>query len=636
MDLQKATSPKLIFVDIMEKSKDGVLEFLTEQLFVAGKITSKERFLADVYAREKLSPTGFENGLAIPHGKSDAVKEASFAIARLQNPITEYESIDPNNQVTLVFLLAIPSNEAGSTHLKLLSELVTKLSNPDYLKLFMKAKDSEEIYKLLARQEKNEEPTSIESNELILGVTACPAGIAHTYMAAEALERAGRELGVKVLVEKQGANGIEDRHTTRQISQAKAVIFANDVAVKNSERYAKLPHVNTTVAAPLRNAKELIQEALDKSKNFQPDNESVHLDFEENDGEKSFGMEVKDSVLTGISYIIPIIIAGGMITTFAVLITQIFGLQEVMAEETSWLFLLKSLGGGLLGQIMIPVLAAFMSYSIADKPGLAPGFTGGLAAMTINSGFLGGMLAGLAAGFLMKFMKKHIKAKGALAGFVSFWVYPVVGSLLIGILMLFIIGKPVAFINNGLINWLDTLQGSNALLLGAVLGAMVSFDLGGPVNKAAYAFCIGAMSNGNFIPYAAFASVKMVSAFSVSAACIIRKDLFTKQEKEIGDQTWLLGLAGITEGAIPFMMNDPVRVIASFVAGSAVTGAIVAYFQIGLTVPGAGIFSMGLLDSTMNGLTAALIWFFAAILGAAISTCLLIITRSQKLKKQAL
>ncbi|URT70578.1 PTS 2-O-a-mannosyl-D-glycerate transporter subunit IIABC [Cytobacillus firmus] len=636
MLLQALTSPSLISTGESFHSKQEVIRYLVNQLGDAGKLTNKEDFLQAVIDREKLSPTGFEGGLAIPHGKSASVKEAGFAIATLRTPLTDWESIDPNNKVQLVILLAIPESEAGSTHLSLLSEFVTRLSNESYKNELLQAKTNTELFERLDKTEDvHMNAAEKKLDKTVLAITACPAGIAHTYMAAEALIKAGKEMGVDVFVEKQGANGIEDRHTTNLLKKADAIIYANDVAIKEEERFAHLPKVKTSVAAPLRNAKSLLQEALDKAaktpkKEYNPTQGSASND-EETD-EKSFKTEIKDSILTGISYIIPVIVAGGMTLAAAVLISQAFGLQDVYAEEGSWLWLLRQLGGGLLGQLMIPILAAYMAYSIADKPALGPGFAAGVAANLIGSGFLGGMLGGFLAGFFLKYLKKKVQPKGTFAGFISFWVYPVVGTLVVGSIMLFVVGEPLALLNQGLLNWLSSLSGTNAILLGAILGAMVSFDLGGPVNKAAYTFCIGAMASGNFIPYAAFASVKMVSAFSVTGATIIGKKYFTKQEQEIGKQTWLLGLAGITEGAIPFMINDPLRVIPSLIAGSAVTGAIVAYFNIGLNVPGAGIFSLALVQGQPLFIAAS-IWLGAALLGALISMILLIATRKSKLRK---
>ena len=321
-----------------------------------------------------------------------------------------------------------------------------------------------------------------------------------------------------------------------------------------------------------------------------------------------------------------------MILAFAVLFAQAFGMQDVYNTQGSWLNMYRQLSGQLLGTILVPVLAAYMSFSIADKPGLAPGFAAGVAANMIGGGFLGGMVGGYVAGYTAKSLKKYFPAKGTFAGFISFWVYPVLGTLITGTLMLFVVGTPVVALNNFLIEWLNSLTGTNAAILGAVIGAMVSFDLGGPINKAAYTFCIAAMTSGNLIPYAVFASVKMVSAFGITIATMIGKTLFTENEREIGKSTWILGLAGITEGAIPFMLEDPVRVIASLVTGSIVTGAIVASFGIGLDVPGAGIFSIFMLKGQPM-LLAITVWLGAAIVGAIIAAILLIVTRKQKLNK---
>ncbi|ANU24177.1 PTS 2-O-a-mannosyl-D-glycerate transporter subunit IIABC [Planococcus donghaensis] len=634
MMLSNLTSPSLISTKQSFASKEEAIQFLIEQLAAEGKISSKEEFFQAVMDREALSPTGFEGGLAIPHGKSSVVKEASFAVATLEHPLGTWESLDPNNQVELIILLAIPKAEEGSTHLSLLAELATRLSDETYKNNLLQATTSMELFERLDTEKvQNTSPDTVDLGKTILAITACPAGIAHTYMSAEALVKAGKELGVNVYVEKQGANGIEDRHTKELLKKADAVIFAVDVAVKDEERFKHLPKVKTSVAAPLRNAKNILQQALDKAEKSTKREFLDTADLEDDADNKSIKMEVKDSVLTGISYIIPIIVAGGMTLAAAVFISQAFGLQEIYNTEGSWLWLLRQLGGTLLGQLMIPILAAYMAYSIADKPALGPGFAAGVAANLIGSGFLGGMLGGLLAGYFMKFLKQKIKAKGTFAGFVSFWLYPVVGTLVVGSIMLFVIGRPLAFLNEGLISWLTGMSGTNALILGAIIGAMVSFDLGGPVNKAAYTFCIGAMASGNIVPYAAFASVKMVSAFSITGATLYGKQYFTKQEREVGKQTWLLGLAGITEGAIPFMINDPLRVIPSLIAGSAVTGAIVCYFNIGLNVPGAGIFSLALVQG-QPALIAAGIWFGAALIGALISMVLLIGTRKVRIKKE--
>ncbi|WP_243354708.1 PTS 2-O-a-mannosyl-D-glycerate transporter subunit IIABC [Bacillus litorisediminis] len=637
MLLKHLTSPALIHTKQSFSKKEEVIRFLVQKLGEEGKISSEDEFYQAVLDREAISPTGFEGGLAIPHGKSSAVREAAFAVATLSKPIGTWESIDPNNQVELVILLAIPKEEEGSTHLSLLSELVTRLSNESYKNNLLQAQTSKELFESLDSiqqvDEEAEKPNSVKLDKTVLAVTACAAGIAHTYMAAEALQKAAKELGVDIFVEKQGANGIENRHSKELLKEADVVIFATDVAVKDENRYNHLPKLKTSVAAPIKDAKRVLQDALQKAENSSKTEFLDTADFSNEPDRKSIKTELKDSILTGISHIIPVIVAGGMTLAAAVFISQPFGLQDLYAEEGSWLWLLRQLGGTLLGTLMVPILAAYMAYSIADKPALGPGFAAGVAANLIGSGFLGAMLGGILAGYFLKFLKNKVKPIGTFAGFISFWLYPVVGTLVVGSIMLFVVGEPLAALNSGLIQWLEGMSGANAIILGAILGAMVSFDLGGPVNKAAYTFCIGAMASGNIVPYAAFASVKMVSAFSVTGATIIGKKYFTQQEQEVGKQTWLLGLAGITEGAIPFAINDPLRVIPSFIAGSAVTGAIVAFFDIGLNVPGAGIFSLALVQGQPLVIAAG-IWLGAALLGAFISMVLLIVTRKQKLNKE--
>jgi 2-O-A-mannosyl-D-glycerate-specific PTS system IIC component len=633
MNLKKVTNTNLITIDSDLSTKKEVIDFLIDKLYAEKKIRSKEEFLEAVMERESLSETGISEGIAIPHGKSDAVIEASFAIARMKKPVKDWESLEPDNEVTLVFLLAIPTAEAGSTHLELLAELMTKAQDETFLNALKTAPTVDKLYDLLDVDDvKQEKPSNKVYSKTIVAVTACPAGIAHTYMAAEALVKAGEEMGVKVYVEKQGANGVEDRHTAERLREADAAIFAVEVAVKDSERFNHLPIYKCKVAAPIKDGKAVIRAALDKAESEQ---KSEYTIKEEPSKEKeSVLSDIKKSVLTGISYIIPIIVAGGMINALAVLLAQGFGLQELVATEQSWLWCFKQMGSGLLGTIMVPVLSAYMAYSLGDKTALAPGFAAGIAANTIGGGFLCGMLGGLVAGYAVRFLRKAIPAKGTLAGFISFWLYPVLSTIIVGIAIFLLIGKPVAWLNSSLINFLGSMSGSNGALLGAILGIMVSFDLGGPVNKAAYTFCVGAMAEGILMPYAAFASIKMVSGFAITASTKLFKGLFTKEEHEIGNSTWILVLAGITEGAIPFMMGDPIPVIISLCTGSAVTGAIIGSTGIGLDVPGAGIFSLFLLKNGTGAIANAAIWFFAAVLGAAVSTVLLVAFRKYKLRKQ--
>ncbi|MBQ4744553.1 PTS 2-O-a-mannosyl-D-glycerate transporter subunit IIABC [Escherichia coli] len=627
MNLTTLTHRDALCLNARFTSREEAIHVLTQRLAALGKISSTEQFLEEVYRRESLGPTALGEGLAVPHGKTAAVKEAAFAVATLSEPL-QWEGVDGPEAVDLVVLLAIPPNEAGTTHMQLLTALTTRLADDEIRARIQSATTPDELLSALDDKGGTQPSASFSNAPTIVCVTACPAGIAHTYMAAEYLEKAGRKLGVNVYVEKQGANGIEGRLTADQLNSATACIFAAEVAIKESERFNGIPALSVPVAEPIRHAEALIQQALtlkrsDETRTVQQDTQPV----------KSVKTELKQALLSGISFAVPLIVAGGTVLAVAVLLSQIFGLQDLFNEENSWLWMYRKLGGGLLGILMVPVLAAYTAYSLADKPALAPGFAAGLAANMIGSGFLGAVVGGLIAGYLMRWVKNHLRLSSKFNGFLTFYLYPVLGTLGAGSLMLFVVGEPVAWINNSLTAWLNGLSGSNALLLGAILGFMCSFDLGGPVNKAAYAFCLGAMANGVYGPYAIFASVKMVSAFTVTASTVLAPRLFKEFEIETGKSTWLLGLAGITEGAIPMAIEDPLRVIGSFVLGSMVTGAIVGAMNIGLSTPGAGIFALFLLhDNGAGGVMAAIGWFGAALVGAAISTAILLMWRRHAVK----
>ncbi len=627
MNLTTLTDYRAVCVQAQFTDRDRAIRELAMRLVDLGKISDADAFLAEVIHRESLGPTALGEGLAVPHGKSAAVKEAAFAVATLSEPL-EWEGVDGPENVELIFLLAIPPAEAGSTHIEILTELTSRLANDALRARMMASTTAEELLAALDDTPQAEESAVSSSAATIVCVTACPAGIAHTYMAAEYLEKAGRKLGVNVVVEKQGANGIEGRITPSQLQDAKACIFAAEVAIKESERFEGIPTISVPVAEPLRHAEALIERALA----LKPASGARQAQVE-TEAKKSVKTELKQALLSGISFAVPLIVAGGTVLAVSVLLAQILGLQHLFDQENSWLWMYRKLGGGMLGILMVPVLAAYTAYSLADKPALAPGFAAGLAANMIGSGFLGAIAGGLIAGYLMRWVKHHIRLSNRYNGFLTFYLYPVLGVLGAGSLMLFVIGEPVAWLNNSLTAWLNGLSGANALLLGAILGFMCSFDLGGPVNKASYAFCLGAMANGVYGPYAIFASVKMVSAFTVTASTMLAPNLFKQFEIETGKSTWLLGLAGITEGAIPMAIEDPFRVIGSFVLGSMVTGATIGAMGIGLSTPGAGIFSLFLLhDAGLGGVIAAAGWLGAALLGTAISTLILLLWRRQAVK----
>ncbi|MBJ9326334.1 PTS 2-O-a-mannosyl-D-glycerate transporter subunit IIABC [Citrobacter amalonaticus] len=628
MNLTTLTQRDALCLNARFTSREEAIRTLAHRLTALGKIADSDTFLEAVFARENLGPTALGEGLAVPHGKMSAVKEAAFAVATLSKPLS-WEGVDGPEAVDLIFLLAIPQEEAGSTHMQLLTALTTRLADEETRARVMAATSADELLAALDDNGHGPMVATPFNAPTIVCVTACPAGIAHTYMAAEYLEKAGRKLGVNVFVEKQGANGIEGRLTADQLNSASACILAAEVAIKESERFAGIPVLTVPVAEPIRHAEQLIRQALA----LEPQNVK-RVRQEESHQPKGLKTELKQALLSGISFAVPLIVAGGTVLAVAVLLAQIFGLQPLFEQENSWLWMYRKLGGGMLGVLMVPVLAAYTAYSLADKPALAPGFAAGLAANMIGSGFLGAIAGGLIAGYLMRWVKKHLRLSSKFNGFLSFYLYPVVGTLGAGSLMLFVVGEPVAWINNSLTAWLNGLSGANALLLGAILGFMCSFDLGGPVNKAAYAFCLGAMANGVYGPYAIFASVKMVSAFTVTASTLISPRLFKEFEIETGKSTWLLGLAGITEGAIPMAIEDPVRVIGSFVLGSMATGAMVGAMNIGLSTPGAGIFSLFLLhDAGYGGVLAAAGWFGAALVGTVISTLVLLLWRRYAVKQ---
>ena len=628
MNLTTLTHPDAVCVQAQYTSRDEAIRQLTMRLVTLGKITDGNAFLTEVFHRESLGPTALGEGLAVPHGKSAVVKEAAFAVATLREPLS-WEGVDGPENVELIFLLAIPPTEAGSTHIQVLTELTSRLADETLRARVMAATTAAALLAALDDVPQEDDVVAFVDAPTIVCVTACPAGIAHTYMAAEYLEKAGRKLGVNVVVEKQGANGIEGRLTAQQLRTAQACIIAAEVALKESERFQGIPTLSVPVAEPLRHAEALIKRALALPPTGT--HRQVHTG---NDVSKSLKTELKQALLSGISFAVPLIVAGGTVLAVAVLLAQMLGLQHLFEQENSWLWMYRKLGGGMLGTLMVPVLAAYTAYSLADKPALAPGFAAGLAANMIGSGFLGAIAGGLIAGYLMRWVKNHIRLSQRYNGFLTYYLYPVIGVLGAGSLMLFVIGEPVAWINTSLTAWLNGLSGANALLLGTLLGFMCSFELGGPVNKAAYAFCLGAMANGVYGPYAIFASVKMVSAFTVTASTMLAPHLFKPFEIETGKSTWLLGLAGITEGAIPMAIEDPLRVIGSFVVGSMATGAIIGAMGIGLSTPGAGIFSLFLLhDAGMGGAIAAAGWFGAALGGTMLSTLILLFWRRQGVKK---
>lgn len=415
----------------------------------------------------------------------------------------------------------------------------------------------------------------------ILAVTACPTGIAHTFMAAEAIEQAANAKGYEVKVETRGSIGIENELTSDDIKNADAIVLAADTAVP-MERFAGKKLISAPVSDALKDADALIERAL-KADVYKPlTSEADDTQAKEKDSEKSTGFY--KHLMNGVSFMIPFVVAGGI----AIALSFIFGIEAAGVEGTLPAYL-DAMGGAALG-LMVPILAGYISFSIADRPGLAPGMIGGVIANQIGAGFLGGLVAGFLAGYTVELIKKYIKLPKSLQGIMPVLIIPVFGSIITGLLLYYVIGMPVAMVNTGMNQFLLNMSGSNAVILGLIIGLMMAFDMGGPVNKAAYAFGTGTLLTGASATMAAVMATGMVPPLALALATVLFKDKFTSAEKEAGKAAWVLGASFITEGAIPFAAADPFRVIPAMMAGSAITGALVMLFGSTLSVPHGGLF----------------------------------------------
>jgi PTS system fructose-specific IIC component len=595
MNLREMTKEELILLDINCSTKEEVIEKIIDTLSKGGYITSKEEFSKAVFEREKHSPTGLEGGLAIPHGKSKSVKKAVFAAARLKNKISNWESINEDNKVDLVFLLAIPEEEAGTTHLKLLSELSTALMNENFVSSLRNAKNASEFmsalnYKKDSIKEKN------AGSKLVLAVTACATGIAHTYMAAEALEKAGEEMGIRVVVEKQGATGIEDAHTGELIKKADGIIFATDIAPKNIERFNGKPFIRTKVAEPLKNAKNIITRVLDNPDGIIKEDEVR----ETNKKEKKAGLfaDMSQAVLTGISYMIPLLVAAGVMLGIGKLGATPFGLvsqisdPKYAANPNQLIVVLHYLDnfGSLILRFMYPIFAAFAAFSIADRVGLVPGFLGGIFAAGLHftlwgtkngipSGFFGALILGLAAGYIAKFLNEKIKLSKNLNAMKPMLIIPGVSVLLVFLLNFYIVDPVFGSLNLWLTHTIQHAQKAGTLSLSAIIAAATAFDLGGPVNKAAGAIAIGLAADKIFPLTPRVLSI-VIPPIGLGLATILDKyvvgrRVFDEDLRVAGRTSILLGFIAISEGAIPFMLRNPLITIPINIIG-AILGSIVA------------------------------------------------------------
>ncbi|TXL86979.1 fructose-specific PTS transporter subunit EIIC [Streptomyces sp. IB2014 016-6] len=623
----------LVDLDLAAETKEAAARSLAERMVALGRVTDLEGFLADVAAREAQMPTGLDGGIGIPHCRSEHVTEPTLAFGR---PAGGIDFGAPDGPADLIFLIAAPAG-ADDAHLTILSALARRLMDPDFTAALRAATDPAATASLISGEtspaapaEAAAEPEPVQTPDVfrVVAVTSCPTGIAHTYMAAEALEQAGQSEGVEVVVEPQGSAGFT-RIDPAVIAAADGVIFAHDVPVREKERFAGKPTVDVGVKAGINRPAELIAEVRDKAARGETTAAATGSPVDEaGDPGEGYGTKLRKWLMSGVSYMVPFVAAGGLLIAlgFAIggyTVDKAPSVAEhfVWTDSTSWAALLFQIGG-LAFSFLVPVLAGYIAYGMADRPGLVPGFVGGSIALTINAGFLGGLAAGLIAGGTVMAIQR-IKVPAALRGIMPVVVIPLISSAVVGFLMFLVVGKPIAELQKALTDWLSGLSGANAIILGVVLGLMMCFDLGGPLNKVAYAFAVGGLANpndGSLKVMAAVMAAGMVPPLAMALATVVRGALFTRTERENGKAAWVLGGSFITEGAIPFAAADPLRVIPSAMAGGAVTGALSMLFECTLRAPHGGIFVLPLIGNPV-------LYLIAILAGTAVSAALVILLK---------
>ncbi|OJF91896.1 fructose-specific PTS transporter subunit EIIC [Alkalibacterium sp. 20] len=600
MDLKQLTSKQLVRYDIQSTDKATVIKELVRSLSEEGVISDEQAFYGSVMEREATSATGMENGLAIPHGKSDVVNEAAFAVARLEHPVDEWESIDPNNKVELVFLLAIPTSEAGSTHLNVLAELSTRLMNEEYYAQLLGANNSEEFMTRLDRFEKAKKAAPKKAGKTILAVTSCASGIAHTYMAAEALEKAGEKLGYTILTEKQGATGIEDRVTSDMLKKADGVIFATDLPVKEKDRFAGLPFVQTRVADPLKRSEALIKQVLNNpdGKVEVREGDASQRQSPQNGQKQGVLGEIVQAVMTGISYMIPLLVAGGLMMGIAKLGAMPFGLVNEIndisfaTDSNEFFVILHHLDklGFMIFQFIYAIFAAYTAYAIADRVGIVAGFVGGLFANGVHfrfwgiedgiaSGFLGALVLGLLAGYVSRYLNEKIQLNRNLQAMKPMFLIPAISVIVIFLANFYIVDPVFGGLNLAMERAIIASAEGGEIVLSSIIAAATAFDLGGPVNKAAGAINIGLAADGIFPLTARVLSIVIppigLGLATVLDKYIVGKRVFDANLRVTGNTSILLGFLAISEGAIPFMLRNPIITIPINIIG-AILGSLTA------------------------------------------------------------
>jgi fructose PTS system EIIBC or EIIC component len=585
MKITDLLTKETIILHLKAKTKKEVIDELAAKLQEAGVLTDAQAFKEAIFAREAQSTTGVGDGIAIPHAKTAAVKRPAVAFGRSEAGI-DYDALD-GKPSHLFFMIAAPEG-ANNTHLEALARLSSMLMDASFRAQIESASDEEEVLRLIAEREGEEKAektvSSTAKRPKVVAVTACPTGIAHTYMAADALKAKAAEMNVDIKVETNGSSGVKNELTKQDIEEAVAVIVAADKQVE-MERFNGKHVIQVPVAQAIRNPKELIGQALRQDA---PIYQGSGAKETPGPGKPRTGFY--KHLMNGVSNMLPFVVGGGIL----IAISFIFGIKAFDPKDPSYHPIAKALmdiGGGNAFALMIPVLAGFIAMSIADRPGFAPGMVGGFMAANGGAGFLGGLIAGFLAGYLVVGLKKLFgRLPQSLEGIKPVLLYPLFGVFITGMMMMYIVIDPVKALNEGLKHWLEHMGTANLVLLGAILGGMMAVDMGGPINKAAFTFGIAMIDAGNYAPHAAIMAGGMVPPLGLALATTVFKKKFTKAEREAGKTCYIMGATFITEGAIPFAAADPVRVIPSIIVGSAVAGALTMLFHIGLPAPHGGIF----------------------------------------------
>ncbi|MFL8938862.1 fructose-specific PTS transporter subunit EIIC [Rossellomorea oryzaecorticis] len=591
MRITELLRKETIALNLKASSKGTVIDELVSVLDKSGKLQDAEEFKKAILNRESQSTTGIGEGIAIPHAKTSAVKSPAIAFGKSADGV-DYESLD-GAPAHLFFMIAATEG-ANQTHLEALSRLSSMLMDEDVRKSLVNASSEEEVLEIINLHDKEDEEETVSEESSsgegqVLAVTACPTGIAHTYMAADALKAKAKELGIKLKVETNGSGGAKNVLTAAEIESATAIIVAADTKVEMN-RFKGKPVIEVPVAEAIRKPKDLLEKAVEKDAPLYSGSKGSE-DQEEQGAEKKkrTGFFYKH-LMNGVSNMLPFVVGGGIL----IAISFLFGIQSANPDSPQYnefAAILNKIGGENAFYLMVPVLAGFIAMSIADRPGFAPGMVGGLIAATGQSGFLGGIIAGFLAGYVVVGIKRLTKNfPAALEGIKPVLIYPLFGIFITGFIMLQFLVEPLSTVNSGIQNWLDGLGTGNLVLLGLILGGMMAVDMGGPINKAAFTFGIAMIEGGNLAPHAAIMAGGMVPPLGLALATTFFKGKFKDNERKAGIAAYFMGASFITEGAIPFAAADPFRVIPSIVTGSAVAGALTMAFGIGLPAPHGGLF----------------------------------------------